>query len=367
MLLANMLKWSSHPTNLHQLSQQQKWCMLSKAVWPYHSWGFWVLFQGGYLRSCKATPPLHPDGCIFISRAVSALHRETGNRTGHRRRAKQASWSAPNHRLKKCENKYIFKFNPHFAWGATTCDSKASKFILGDCIKIHQDYSLYYAVTYCVCCKMVVKMDKSSVATEKSRHTLYILHLKYAHLQSLLLYCQPPVGQWVSWPCPSVPQSHSANNKWVPLKIKSDKKELQKKNESIKTWMAGTHLHVVIKYIQKAIVFIIIWGGEGGTSQKHGAGVMKVKLLHRRRWRKLYIKMKKKNVSQHLSRSRSPLFNLQTDSSHTMRAGAELGRQAKASLDCPLLKDRPRHREAGLVGFLNSKLSWKKKNNNKAF
>lgn len=137
---------------------------------------------------------------------------------------------------------------------------------------------------------MVVKMDKSSVATEKSRHTLYILHLKYAHLQSLLLYCQPPVGQWVSWPCPSVPQSHSANNKWVPLKIKSDKKELQKKNESIKTWMAGTHLHVVIKYIQKAIVFIIIWGGEGGTSQKHGAGVMKVKLLHRRRWRKLYIK-----------------------------------------------------------------------------
>lgn len=281
---------SSYPTNLHQLWQQQKWCMLSKAVWPYHSWGFWVLFQGGYLRSCKATPPLHPDGCIFISGAVSALHRETGNRTGHGRRAKQASWSAPNHRLKKCENKYIFKFNPHFAWGATTYDSKASKFILGDFVKIHQDYSLYYAVTYCVCCKMVVKMDKSSVATEKTRHTLYILHLKYAHLQSLLLYCQPPVGQWVSWPCPSVPQSHSTNNKWVPLKIKSDKKELQKKNESIKTWMVGTHLHVVIKYIQKAIVFIIIWGGEGGTSQKHGAGVMKVKLLHRRRWRKLYIK-----------------------------------------------------------------------------
>lgn len=364
MLLANMLKWSSHPTNLHQLSQQQKWCMLSKAVWPYHSWGFWVLFQGGYLRSCKATPPLHPDGCIFISGAVSALHRETGNRTGHRRRAKQASWSAPNHRLKKCENKYIFKFNPHFAWGATTCDSKASKFILGDCIKIHQDYSLYYAVTYCVCCKMVVKMDKSSVATEKSRHTLYILHLKYAHLQSLLLYCQPPVGQWVSWPCPSVPQSHSANNKWVPLKIKSDKKELQKKKWIHKN-MNGRDsppcCHQVHPKSHRLHHHLRRWGRNfsetwGWSHESQAAAPEEVKkALH------------KKNVSQHLSRSRSPLFNLQTDSSHTMRAGAELGRQAKASLDCPLLKDRPRHREAGLVGFLNSKLSWKKKNNNKAF
>lgn len=40
-----------------------------------------------------------------------------------------------------------------------------------------------------------------------------------------------------------------------------------------------------------------------------------------------------------------------------MRAGAELGRQEKASLDCALLKERRREREAGLVGFLNSKPS----------
>lgn len=43
-----------------------------------------------------------------------------------------------------------------------------------------------------------------------------------------------------------------------------------------------------------------------------------------------------------------------------MRAGAELGREAKASLDCPPLKERTRGRETGLVGFLNSKPSWKR-------
>lgn len=38
-----------------------------------------------------------------------------------------------------------------------------------------------------------------------------------------------------------------------------------------------------------------------------------------------------------------------------MRAGAELGRQEKASLAWPPLKERTRERETGLVGFLNSK------------
>lgn len=41
----------------------------------------------------------------------------------------------------------------------------------------------------------------------------------------------------------------------------------------------------------------------------------------------------------------------------TMRAGAELGRQEKASLDGPPLKERTRGRDTGLVGFLNSKPS----------
>ena len=40
-----------------------------------------------------------------------------------------------------------------------------------------------------------------------------------------------------------------------------------------------------------------------------------------------------------------------------MSAGAELGRRAKASFSWPLLKERTRHRDAGLVGFLNSKHS----------
>lgn len=43
-----------------------------------------------------------------------------------------------------------------------------------------------------------------------------------------------------------------------------------------------------------------------------------------------------------------------------MRAGAELGRRANASFDWPPLKERTRHRDAGLVGFLNSKPSWKR-------
>lgn len=44
----------------------------------------------------------------------------------------------------------------------------------------------------------------------------------------------------------------------------------------------------------------------------------------------------------------------------TMRAWAELGREAKASFRCPLLKERTRGRETGLVGFLNSKPSYKR-------
>lgn len=43
-----------------------------------------------------------------------------------------------------------------------------------------------------------------------------------------------------------------------------------------------------------------------------------------------------------------------------MRAGAELGRRANASFDCPPLKERTRYRDTGLVGFLNSKPSYKK-------
>lgn len=46
---------------------------------------------------------------------------------------------------------------------------------------------------------------------------------------------------------------------------------------------------------------------------------------------------------------------------HTMRAGAELGRQANVSFDWQLLKERMWDRDTGLVGFLNSKPSWKKK------
>lgn len=42
-----------------------------------------------------------------------------------------------------------------------------------------------------------------------------------------------------------------------------------------------------------------------------------------------------------------------------MRAGAELGRRANESFDCPPLKERTRHRDTGLVGFLNSKPSYK--------
>lgn len=42
---------------------------------------------------------------------------------------------------------------------------------------------------------------------------------------------------------------------------------------------------------------------------------------------------------------------------HTMRAGAELGRHASVSFVWPLLKERIRDRDTGLVGFLNSKLS----------
>lgn len=51
----------------------------------------------------------------------------------------------------------------------------------------------------------------------------------------------------------------------------------------------------------------------------------------------------------------------------TMRAGAEQGRWANASLDWlpQLLKERLRDRDAGMVGFLNSKPSWKTKQNNK--
>lgn len=45
----------------------------------------------------------------------------------------------------------------------------------------------------------------------------------------------------------------------------------------------------------------------------------------------------------------------------TMRAGAELGRQANASFDWLLLKERRRDRDTGLVGFLNSKPSCEKK------
>lgn len=47
----------------------------------------------------------------------------------------------------------------------------------------------------------------------------------------------------------------------------------------------------------------------------------------------------------------------------TMRAGAEQGRWANASLDWlpQLLKERLRDRDAGMVGFLNSKPSWKTK------
>lgn len=44
-----------------------------------------------------------------------------------------------------------------------------------------------------------------------------------------------------------------------------------------------------------------------------------------------------------------------------MRAGAELGREAKASFKWPPWKERRRGRDTGLVGFLNSKPSYKKK------
>lgn len=44
-----------------------------------------------------------------------------------------------------------------------------------------------------------------------------------------------------------------------------------------------------------------------------------------------------------------------------MRSGAEMGRREKASFVCPLLKERTRLRDTGLVGFLNSKPSWGKK------
>lgn len=47
------------------------------------------------------------------------------------------------------------------------------------------------------------------------------------------------------------------------------------------------------------------------------------------------------------------------DEHHTIKAGAELGRQAKASLAPPV--ERARQRDAGMEGFLNSKLSCKTK------
>lgn len=52
-----------------------------------------------------------------------------------------------------------------------------------------------------------------------------------------------------------------------------------------------------------------------------------------------------------------------------MRAGAEQGRWANASLDWlpQLLNERLRHRNAGMAGFLNSKPSWKTKGDKSNF
>lgn len=43
-----------------------------------------------------------------------------------------------------------------------------------------------------------------------------------------------------------------------------------------------------------------------------------------------------------------------------MRAGAELGREANPSFSGPLVKERTRGRETGLVGFLNSNPSYER-------
>lgn len=61
------------------------------------------MLEGGGLCSCQAASSLHPDRRVFISGAVGALRRGTGDRTGHGGRAEQASWPAANHRLKEEE------------------------------------------------------------------------------------------------------------------------------------------------------------------------------------------------------------------------------------------------------------------------
>lgn len=44
------------------------------------------------------------------------------------------------------------------------------------------------------------------------------------------------------------------------------------------------YLHVVVQYFQKSVVIVVVQrGGEGGPSQEHGAGVIKVELLDWRR------------------------------------------------------------------------------------
>lgn len=113
---------------------------------------------------------------------------------------------------------------------------------------------------------------------------------------------------------------------------------------------ARPHLHVVVQYFQEAVVLIVVERrGEGGASQERGAGVIEVELLHDRRRRGELRDRDQASPPEPPATLDPPV--------HTMRAGAELGRQEKASLDCPLLKERTRERETGLVGFLNSKPS----------
>lgn len=64
--------------------------------------------------------------------------------------------------------------------------------------------------------------------------------------------------------------------------------------------------------------------------------------------------MRKRIKSHHVYHRNGNDKNTEVQTTITIRAGAELGRLAKASFASPV--ERSRQQETGLVGFLNSKL-----------